>query len=50
MVAEEINRNLFEIKSVVDSTAAGVSQTAARCGDLESVANNLKMKISQFKF
>lgn len=50
MVAEEINRNLFEIKSVVDNTAAGVSQTSARCGDLESVANNLKMKISQFKF
>lgn len=50
MVAEEINRNIFEIKSVVDNTAAGVTQTSARCADLESVANNLKMKIAQFKF
>ena len=50
MVAEEINRNLVEIKSVVDTTATGVKQTAARCDELESVANSLKQKIGRFKF
>lgn len=50
MVAEEINRNLLEIKNVVDSTAAGVLQTSARCQDMQSLASNMKMKISRFKF
>lgn len=50
MVAEEINRNITEIKNGVDHTASGVLQTSARCSDMEALSENLKLKISRFKF
>ena len=48
-VAEEINKNILTISSIVDRTADGASQTSTASEELANLATQLQQLVNQFK-
>ncbi len=48
-VAEEINKNIFNITQIADQTAEGAQQLSSAGGDLARLASDLQGMVGQFK-
>ena len=48
-VADEINRNIINISTIVDKTAEGATQTSIASEELAKLSNELQMMVGQFK-
>jgi len=48
-VAEEINRNMVEIRQITEQTAGGAKQTASESEELSNAANHLGSMVTRFK-
>ncbi|RRJ84074.1 methyl-accepting chemotaxis protein [Aestuariirhabdus litorea] len=48
-VADEVNKNILVIAEVAEQTAAGASQTASACNEMQQQSRNLKELVAQFR-